>query len=537
VDDKLIKENNDMIKTAGSSTVSADAVREAFEFEGIFSPEEQLQGFITVDDNENITYINKLLCQNLGYDRLELLGESFQKITTQDDFEKLKESTARRRDGRTSSYQLSLITKKGDKKLFRISAAPLIVEGNFLGTLGIFSDITDEVRKLQNLQTSIQYHELMVKFIPLGLVILDGSGNITNMNPAFLQITGLRQNDLINKPVFAIRFLADLKYRYAIDNLLLYQIDFDFESSEIQLPTHKAFFRIRGYHLPTKSLKSYYLLVFGDISHRKQQELEVKEKMQTLVQLENHLQETISNNEKELKEKEWQLLEQARQETNRILLAKIAHFWRQPLNNATVLIQSLQDDYEFGELNEDRFNQKVNTAVEQLMSLSETLETFGYLSNDDTQKSEFCLKEVIEKAINLLSPSFQSHDIKLSTHFIDCVSTVGFPRRFGQVIVNILENALNAFLDNQVECPQISIELFYKNGKAVIIVLDNAGGIPADIASNIFDPYFTTNKNSQGLGLYLARKVISEMYAGKIDFIPHLDGAEFVISMPADLSN
>jgi len=526
----------------GQNDEMTDAIKNAEpeiqqNFNDIIYPEDEEEGFITVDKDENITYINKTLCDQLGYNRLELLGESFRKLTVDTEFDRIRDITKERKDGRASTYQLVLLTRSGKQCYYRVSAAPLYIDGKFLGTMGIFSDITAMKEDIDNLETSVQYHELMVKYLPLGLLILDYNGNIINMNSAFARITNLRQKDLLYKSVFSINFLADLKYRYALDNLLLYQVDFDFETDEIKLKNGSVFFHMQGYHLPIKTSKSYYLLVFGEISKRKKQEQEIKAKMDNLLNLENHLQETISKKEKELQEKEWQLLEQARQETNRTLLAKIAHYWRQPLNNATILIQSLQDDYSFGELNEQRFNQKVDNAVNQLDELSKTLETFRYLSNDDVIKMEFNLAEVINKAIDLLRPSCQSSDIMITVDLDNRVTTVGYPRRFAQVIVNLLENAVVAHLDRKTSYPNIAVKLHFHNNIAEILISDNAGGIEADLATRIFDPYFTTyDLNSQGLGLFLAKQVVNEMFGGKIKYKRTMAGSDFYINLPAKIN-
>ena len=496
------------------------------------------EGFVTVDCDENITYINSTLCDQLGFKQLDLIGSSFSKLTIEKEFNRIKEITGVRQDGRASSYQLILITKSGDQRVFRVSAAPLYIDNRFLGTLGIFSDITTEKEDINNLATSVQYHELMVKNLPLGSLILDSEGNIITMNPSFTKITGIKPDNLLNQPVLKIEFLSNLRYRYAIDNLLLYQVEFDLETDDVIQRNEHLYLRIRGYHLSTQSSKSYFFLVFDDITTRKMQQIEVKKKMDDLLKLEKHLQETVTAKEKELQEKEWQLLEKAKQETNRELLAKIAHYWRQPLNNSTVLIQSLQDDYEFGELNEERFNRKVNDAVDQLLHLSNTLETFRYLSNSDMVKQDFVVADVINKAINLLMPSCHSAKITVKTNFDNKIVVEGYPRRFAQAVVNVMENAIEALTERNISEPHISISIAYADDVAEIIIGDNAGGIEADFATRIFEPYLTTkDKDSQGLGLYMARNVITEMLKGEIRYMRTMAGSDFIIDLPAKLKD
>ena len=85
------------------------------------------------------------------------------------------------------------------------------------------------------------------------------------------------------------------------------------------------------------------------------------------------------------------------------------------------------------------------------------------------------------------------------------------------------------------------IETKLVNNIIYIFVKDNAGGIPADIISKIYEPYFTTKHKSQGtgLGLSMTYKLITEGMNGKIE-VSNKEftyenkiyiGAEFVISI------
>ena len=81
-----------------------------------------------------------------------------------------------------------------------------------------------------------------------------------------------------------------------------------------------------------------------------------------------------------------------------------------------------------------------------------------------------------------------------------------------------------------------------KNKKVVIRLRDNAGGIPDDIMSKVFEPYFTTKHKFQGtgLGLHMTYNLIKEGMKGRIKVSNHTyiynekeyTGAQFIIILP-----
>jgi signal transduction histidine kinase len=72
-----------------------------------------------------------------------------------------------------------------------------------------------------------------------------------------------------------------------------------------------------------------------------------------------------------------------------------------------------------------------------------------------------------------------------------------------------------------------------ENGKAVITVTDNAGGIPEDTIDRIFDPYFTTKgpDHGTGVGLFMSKGIIEKNMGGRLTARNTGDGAEFRIEV------
>ena len=104
------------------------------------------------------------------------------------------------------------------------------------------------------------------------------------------------------------------------------------------------------------------------------------------------------------------------------------------------------------------------------------------------------------------------------------------PVRLGQVIGNLLENALRYSRAGDV----VTVELTDAPEHVRIVVRDQGPGIAADLRQRVFDRFVrgAGRPGSLGLGLYVARQLV-ELHGGHI----HVDeavprGAEFVIELP-----
>ncbi|MEA3419866.1 MAG: ATP-binding protein [Campylobacterota bacterium] len=76
--------------------------------------------------------------------------------------------------------------------------------------------------------------------------------------------------------------------------------------------------------------------------------------------------------------------------------------------------------------------------------------------------------------------------------------SIRYPNELSQVLVNLLQNAKDAFSSASRSRRQIDICIYTQNDDAVIEVEDNAGGIDKDILEKIFEPYFTTKHATRG---------------------------------------
>ncbi|MBE9461787.1 sensor histidine kinase [Dyadobacter subterraneus] len=112
---------------------------------------------------------------------------------------------------------------------------------------------------------------------------------------------------------------------------------------------------------------------------------------------------------------------------------------------------------------------------------------------------------------------------------------------FGRVILNLVNNACYAVnerakRENVGYNPCIKITTKKRDDKIEIRFEDNGIGIPADIVSKLFQPFFTTKPHGKGtgLGLSLTYSTIVETHQGTIEVTSELnEKTEFLIVIPA----
>jgi C4-dicarboxylate-specific signal transduction histidine kinase len=104
-------------------------------------------------------------------------------------------------------------------------------------------------------------------------------------------------------------------------------------------------------------------------------------------------------------------------------------------------------------------------------------------------------------------------------------------------VVNLVENALDAYRQRADGDGQVQIAWRACRGRLELEVRDQAGGIARDRRRRIFDPFFTTKLDGSGVGLSLARQLAREA-GGSLRHRPlGRQGSRFRLDLPLAKGN
>jgi len=211
------------------------------------------------------------------------------------------------------------------------------------------------------------------------------------------------------------------------------------------------------------------------------------------------------------------------------MIGNIAHQWRQPLTHLSYIIMNLKAAYENDKLDKKYLEKKTDEANKQIEFMSHTIDDFRNFFKISKQKEEFSLIECINESINLLNESFKSLDIKLNFNYTENFRIRTYKGEFAQVIFNLLNNAKDEFIKQEIKDAKIIINIIKKEENILIEIIDNAGGISEKIIKKIFEPYFTTKEKGLGIGLYMSKVIIEKNIGGKLEVKNTMNGAKFII--------
>lgn len=264
----------------------------------------------------------------------------------------------------------------------------------------------------------------------------------------------------------------------------------------------------------------------------KEKTLQLNETKRKLAELNISLEDRVKIEVKKNEEHQKLMILQSRHAQMGEIISMIAHQWRQPLNNLSLIIQDSVFQYKQGKFSDKEMQILNKESSNQIQFMSDTITNFKHFFKPEKDRVKFDISSVLNHTITIVQPILDIENINLEIVFEENIYIVGFPLELGQSVMNIMTNAKDALKANGIKEKSIQMKLTSDIDTTTITIKDNAGGIPIEIKDKIFDPYFST-KNEQdgtGLGLYITKIIIEDHMNGHLDVSSDEDGTVFSIT-------
>ncbi len=475
------------------------------------------QGVVTVDDQGRITLVNSLIERMFRYQRRELLGYPIANFLPKDLCELI---TAPILEPRPSSRTLSpeigeyFMARRKDGTEFPLEVGLSYVHhhGQHLA-LALMTDVSQRVQIEQQLRKSEELYrsvvedqvDLIARYTPEGIRIF--------ANDAYCRFMGSPRESLIGRPIW--------EHVPADDRERLRQ---NFATLTPSSPVHS--YEHRDVSPSGKAVINQWVDRGIFDTNGKLRELQ-----------------SIGRDVTQQRETEARLREAQRLEAIAMLASGIAHDFNNLLTPILIYGENLQKRLPEGSLEANQA-QQICCAAERARKLVRRILTFGRKGDHQTRSYQ-PFAPLMSDTLELVRISLPSNVRMVAEIDDDCgVVEVNSTEVF-QVISNLCSNACHALPQGgllAITAKQVFLEghdLHLGNGLqpgnyVEINVEDNGVGIPADILSHIFEPFFSTKPACEGtgLGLSVVHGTVTHL-GGAIDVTSRVGkGTRFQVYLP-----
>lgn len=502
--------------------------------------ESMADGLAVYDRDGRITFMNRMACAWLGYELDELVGRPIEELFAADSRRVFASQQPIRSTGRSSAFEIDLLTKQGVNIPTIASGSDLVdANRNITGGVALFTNLVE--RKAAEL-VKRQYHnrlQLVIDSSRLGLWDLDLTTRRVVYDGHWERFLG----GPIEPPTYGQwRSLVHPDDIGPLDASNLAQIEGQTRGSPMQE------FRMRH-----RDGHWVWLAGTGKVVERAGDGRALR-MTGTAAEI------------TEIKNLQHQVAQSDRLATMGMLAAGVAHEINNPLSYLLYNLESLAEDLPqllsalgerlavvaegpdnaawaglLGETREllnpatlDDIRERLKDALlgsHRIRDVARGLGAFSRVEKDRMVPVD--LTEVIEVASSMATNEikYRARPVKDYGRTATVLANDG---RLSQVFLNLLINAAHAITEGDVAHNEIRVRTWQEGDEVFAEVRDTGKGISAEQLPYVFEPFFTTKAVGDGTGLGLAiSKSIVEEYGGRIEVESEVGkGTRFVVRLP-----
>jgi PAS domain S-box-containing protein len=380
--------------------------------------------------------------------------------------------------------------------------------GRPVRVVGTLRDVTEHKRAEESLRKLSQ----AVEQSPVNVAITDVDGNIEYVNARFCQITGYSQAEAIgqNSRILKSGHTSDEEYRALWQTIAA---GGEWSGEFLNKAKDGSLFWERALITSIKDENgriTHYLAVKEDITDRKKDE----EAMQQM---------------------RLQLTHVARLSTLGEMAAELAHELNHPLYailNYSKASRNLLAEEGVPDLKSLReWNEEIAAIASSAGEVVKRLRSFA--SRAESPRTVCRIEETVEEALALFAVELRSAQAVVETSFSAGLPAVEIDRvQIQQVIVNLLSNAVDAMADSPRDMRKITVGTSVSDATVEVVVCDRGVGLPPGSETRVFEPFVSTKPEGLGMGLSIARTIVTA-HGGRLWATSNPEGgASFHFTLP-----
>ncbi|HHG84978.1 MAG TPA: PAS domain S-box protein, partial [Bacteroidetes bacterium] len=388
--------------------------------------------------------------------------------------------------------QFDLLEFKDGRIVERFTSV-LNVDGQILGRVWFFRDISGQVETEQRLRITEARNQAILNSLPDLMLRIDTSGKILDLkvpdNETFLQIN----SEIIGKP---IQHVLPLEFVHrALEQIGEIQQRKEASAFEIEMNLTGKLCDYEARLVPSNP--DEILVIVRDVTERKRAE-------------------------KELVQRNYELDS---------FVYRASHDLKAPLNSLMGLIDIVRN--ETTDENVLLYLGLMDKSVVKLDTFIRNLTDFSRINRLEIQYEKVDFGQMFDEITESLHYMEKADRVEKSVHLEPGPPLYADSFHIGIVLGNLISNAIK-YQDLSKERPTVDVSVVVTEKEATIIVKDNGVGIPLEYQDRIFELFFRASNQSfgSGLGLYITRNAVEKM-AGKISFHSSSDsGTHFIVTIP-----
>jgi len=191
-------------------------------------------------------------------------------------------------------------------------------------------------------------------------------------------------------------------------------------------------------------------------------------------------------------------------------------FTKEELNNLTRIFTNEQFPVVVSSVGNnfitDSLTEEIKQSADRITQIVQALKSYTYLDQAPVQSVD--IHEGLNSTLVMLRSRLKK-GISVKREYSENLPRIqAYGSELNQVWTNILDNAVDAMNENG----RITIKTYKENQHLVVEIKDSGPGIPEDIQSKIFDPFYTTKPvgKGTGMGLNISHNIIVQKHKGEI---------------------